>query len=76
MLGYPKVDEVRNPHIRTLGKLYDKYMEYSKADDSFKNGGHGWLEVNLPINRNSNNLKDMLADIVYILEFEKYSKRF
>lgn len=76
MLGYHSVDEVRYPHIKPLGKLYDKYTEYSKADDNFKNGNHGWLEVNLPINRNSNKLKDILADIVYILEFEKYRKRF
>ena len=79
-LGYYSVDEVKNPHIKPLGKLYEKYKgNGTTCDSNFMLEGtsrHGNVNFVIPINRNGNNLKESLRDIVYLMEQNQYNKRF
>ena len=66
--------------IKGLGKLYEKYKgNGTTCDSNFMLEGtskHGNVNFVIPINRNGNNLKESLKDIVYLMEQNQYNKRF
>lgn len=73
-LGYYKCNQFKD-----LGWLYEKYKDNGTAADSgflSERNGHGFVQFVIPINRNSNNLKDALKDIMYLMEQDSYRKRF
>ena len=67
-------------YIMPLGALYEKYKEHgTTADAGFlthERRAHGKVEFSIPINRNGDNLKESLRDIMYLLEQNQYKKRF
>lgn len=66
--------------FKSLGSLYEKYKDNgATADDNMLREGtqrHGWVKFSLKINRNGDNLKDTLKDIIYLMEQNQYKKRF
>ena len=60
----------------SLGELYEKYKETSKADKNFlgDGSGHGYVEfsINIPLE----NYTNVLRDIVKLFNKENYSKVF
>ena len=75
-LGY-----YHSTQFKSLGGLYEKYKHngQSTADSNMLlqgTSGHGWVKFNIKINRNGDNLKDTLKDIVYLMEQDQYKKRF
>lgn len=74
-LGYYK-----NSPFKNLGELYEKYKDNgTKADSGFltnSSSQHGFVQFVIPINRNGDNLKDALKDIIYLMEQNQYKKRF
>ena len=78
-MGYYKSTQ---SYIMPLGALYEKYKgNGTTADAGFlapegRSGAHGKVEFSIPINRNGDNLKESLKDIMYLLEQNQYRKRF
>lgn len=76
-LGY-----YHSTQFKGLGGLYEKYKgNGTTCDNNFTLEGkdwqrHGWVHFSIPINRNGDNLKDTLKDIVYLMEQNQYRKRF
>lgn len=74
-LGY-----YHSTQFRDLGWLYEKYKGNGATADSNMllegSSRHGWVKFNIKINRNGDNLKDTLKDIVYLMEQDQYKKRF
>jgi hypothetical protein len=74
-LGYYKCTQ-----FKELGGLYEKYKCYgTTCDENFLREGttrHGNVNFVIPINRNGDNLKDALRDIIYLMEQNQYHKRF
>lgn len=66
--------------FKSLGALYEKYKDTgTKAEDNFLREDttrHGNVRFVIPINRNSDNLKDTLRDIIYLMEQNQYTKKF
>ena len=78
-LGYYAVDTERNPLIKPLGKLYEKYKDVgSSAESSFldQKNRHGYVSYRIPLQHNDALLNDKLRDIVYLLEQDGYNKVF
>jgi hypothetical protein len=62
-----------------LGELYEKYKDNgTTADSGFtdKKYGHGFVEFRIPFQRNDANLNNILKDIIYLMEFKGFRKRF
>jgi hypothetical protein len=74
-LGYYKCTQ-----FKELGGLYEKYKgNGTTCDSNFMLEGstrHGFVNFVIPINRNGDNLKESLRDIVYLMEQNQYNKRF
>jgi hypothetical protein len=64
----------------SLGKLYEKYKgNGTTCDENFLLKGssmHGNVNFVIPINRNGDNLKECLRDIVLLMEQNQYNKKF
>jgi hypothetical protein len=74
-LGYYSVGE--GSTIKPLGKLYEKYIETSSADDNFKvRHDHGQVVIRIKLDENDIDLKDKLKDIVYLMEQNQFTKVF
>ena len=74
-LGYYSVNE--GSSIKPLGFLYEKYIETSSADDSFKvRHDHGQVVIRIKLDENDIDLKDKLKDIVYLMEQNQFTKVF
>jgi hypothetical protein len=74
-LGY-----YESKQFKGLGGLYEKYKGNGTTCDSnfLLEGGtrHGFVNFVIPINRNGDNLKESLKDIIYLMEQNQYHKRF
>jgi hypothetical protein len=74
-LGYYSVND--GSSIKALGKLYEKYIDLSTADDSFKNRhDHGKVTIRIKLDENDIDLNDKLKDIVYLMEQNQFTKVF
>ena len=63
--------------IKPLGKLYEKYIDLSTADDNFKvRHDHGQVVIRIKLDENDIDLKDKLKDIVYLMEQNQFTKVF
>lgn len=60
----------------SLGGLYEKYKETSKADKSFLGDGSGHGYVDFTINVPLENYTDVLRDIVKLFNQQNYAKVF
>jgi hypothetical protein len=77
LLAYYSVSK-NNTHIMPLGGLYERYKDSgTTCQDSFikKDYGHGQVHFKIPISRHGDN-KQILKDIVTIMEQEGYNKKF
>jgi len=74
-LGYRTLKE--GSKIPTLGKLYDKYKDFgTTAESGFLSETHGHGFVNFIIPIVSGNLNDTMRDIIYLLNFERFNRKF
>jgi hypothetical protein len=74
-LGYYSVNE--GSSIKALGKLYEKYIDLSIADENFKvRHDHGYVTIRIKLDENDIDLKDKLKDIVYLMEQNQFTKVF
>jgi hypothetical protein len=60
----------------SLGELYEKYKETSKADNNFlgNGSGHGYVQFSIKIPLE--NYTDVLRDIIKLFNQQRYSKVF
>jgi hypothetical protein len=62
---------------KSLGFLYEKYIDLSTAEDSFKvRHDHGQVVIRIKLDENDIDLKDKLKDIVYLMEQNQFTKVF
>jgi hypothetical protein len=74
-LGYYGKDD--GSSIKPLGKLYEKYIDLSTANDCFKvRHDHGQVVIRIKLDENDIDLKDKLKDIVYLMEQNQFTKVF
>jgi len=74
-LGYYSVNGVSS--IKALGKLYEKYIDLSTADDNFKvRHDHGYVTIRIKLDENDIDLNEKLKDIVYLMEQNQFTKIF
>jgi hypothetical protein len=74
-LGYYSVGE--GSSIKALGKLYEKYIDLSTADDNFKlRHDHGYVTIRIKLDENDIDLNEKLKDIVYLMEQNQFTKIF
>ena len=74
-LGYYSVNE--GSSIKALGKLYEKYIDLSTADDNFKvRHDHGYVTIRIKLDENDIDLNEKLKDIVYLMEQNQFTKIF
>jgi hypothetical protein len=74
-LGYYSVNGVSS--IKALGKLYEKYIDLSTADDNFKvRHDHGYVTIRIKLDESDIDLNDKLKDIVYLMEQNQFTKIF
>lgn len=58
-----------------MGWILEKY-DTCKAEKSFHDNNHGYIEVEIKFTENSPNLMDIIKDITRIFDHEKVSKKF
>jgi hypothetical protein len=74
-LGYYSVGE--GSSIKALGKLYEKYIDLSTADDNFKlRHDHGYVTIRIKLDESDIDLNEKLKDIVYLMEQNQFTKIF